>query len=389
MNLTSNVTLQHYAMLNLSLLPHSILFQSIVCPAGTFRSTEVPVCTLCPPNSKTNKAGSSHCSCIPGHYRHPLDGKHMPCHKPPGAPTNLSLLFIDQTSAILSWNSPTKASEDHLLNQQYKNEVVFRVKCSSCANNVLFNPSGDVFNETKLTLTNLEPVTTYTVQIHSLNGPSYSLVNNFNVNLSTGVEGTESPLKRTGYGVDMKTEYAETTFTTESAILSTVFNVKIVTITSKEVELMWDKPVHSDSPIEFYEVRWFPKTEVDAINKTTYSTKDTKAVLTDLMENTEYGFQIRCKTINGWGTYSNIVYAQTLQSITPGKYTQHTQKTQQSELFKRHCAISSDIPFRFAFSLQRVVDSEPSRCRRNRSDCLHRCARYCRNRARPTYEKPR
>lgn len=146
-------------------------------------------------------------------------------------------------------------------------------------------------------------------------------MNNFNVNVSSfgGVEGTESPVKRSNYGVDMKTEYAEITFTTESAILSTVFNVKIVSITSKEVELMWDKPVHSDSPIEFYEVRWFPKTEVDAINKTTYSTKETKTILTDLMENTEYGFQIRCKTINGWGTYSNIVYAQTLQSITPGK----------------------------------------------------------------------
>lgn len=291
----------------------------IVCPAGTFRSAEVPVCTLCPPNSKTNKAGSSHCSCIQGHYRHPLDGKHMPCHKPPGAPTNLSLLFIDQTSAILSWNPPTKPSEEHLLNQQFRNDVVFRVKCTSCANNVLFNPSGDVFNETKLTLTNLEPVTTYTVQIHSLNGPSYSLMNNLNLNSSSGgAEGTESPLKRNGYGVDMKTEFAEMTFTTESAILSTVFNVKIVTITSKEVELVWDKPVHSDSPIEYYEVRWFPKTEVDALNKTTYSTKETKAVLSDLMENTEYGFQIRCKTPNGWGTYSNIVYAQTLQSITPG-----------------------------------------------------------------------
>lgn len=255
-----------------------------------------------------------------------MDGKHMPCHKPPGPPTNLSLLFIDQTSAILSWNSPTKPSEEHLLNQQFRNDIVFRVKCSSCANNVLFNPSGDVFNETKLTLTNLEPVTTYTVQIHSLNGPAYSLMNNLNFSsAATGVEGTESPLKRNGYGMDMKTEYAEITFTTESAILSTVFNVKIVTITSKEVELQWEKPVHSDSPIEFYEVRWFPKSEVDAINKTTYSTKDTKAVLTDLVENTEYGFQIRCKTVNGWGTYSNIVYAQTLQSITPGEWSPRVQ----------------------------------------------------------------
>ena len=345
-----------------------------VCPAGTFRSAEVPVCTLCPPNSKTNKAGSSHCSCINGHYRHPLDGKHMPCHKPPGPPTNLSLLFIDQTSAVFSWNSPAKVSDDHLPNQHFRNDVVFRVKCTSCANNVIFNPSTDIFNETKFTLTNLEPVTSYTIQIHSLNGPSYSLVNAFNMN-SSAAEGTESPLKRQGYGNEVKTEFAEMTFTTESAIQSTVFNINIVTITSKEVELMWDKPAHSDSPIEFYEVRWFPKSEVDAINKTTYSTKETKAILADLSENTEYGFQIRCKTVNGWGTYSNIVYAQTLQSITPG--------TVSSKLIQTKLLICQ------IFSLQRIFHTKSPSCRRNCFDRLYRCSCNRCNRSRLTYEKPR
>lgn len=248
-----------------------------------------------------------------------MDGKHMPCHKPPGPPTNLTLLFIDQTSVILSWNPPMRTGDDHMTDHSFRNDVVFRVKCLTCTNNVVFNPSTDIFNDTKLTLTNLEPVTTYTVQIHSINGPSYSMSGNYNhSHMISGGEGTESPVKGRSYGMDMKTEFAEITFTTESAILSTVFNVKVVTITSKEVELTWDKPLHSDSPIEYYEVRWFPKTEVDAINKTTLSTKEMKAHIQDLAENTEYGFQIRCKTVNGWGTYSNIVYAQTLQSITPG-----------------------------------------------------------------------
>jgi Eph receptor B1 len=83
---------------------------------------------------------------------------------------------------------------------------------------------------------------------------------------------------------------------------------------------VWDKPLQTDSPIEAYEVRWFPKTEVDHMNKTTLNTKETRALITDLLENTEYGFQIRSKTMNGWGTFSNIVYAQTLQSITPGMF---------------------------------------------------------------------
>lgn len=295
----------------------------LVCQAGTFRSNEVLKCTLCPTNSKTSRAGSSLCTCIQGHYRHPFDGKHMPCYKPPEAPSNLTVLFFDQTSAILSWNSPQKLKNDHYVDQQFRNDVVFRVKCQSCSNNVVFNPSNDVFNETKLTITNLEPGTQYVVQIHSLNGPSYSLSSggynhSWSSFISTG-ESTESPLKR-GFFFDIKTEYSEITITTESTILSSVFNVKISTITSKEVEILWDKPLHNDSPIEFYEVRWFPKSDVDSLNKTTLSTKETKVLISDLSENTEYGFQIRCKTNSGWGTYSNIVYAQTLQSITPGSF---------------------------------------------------------------------
>jgi hypothetical protein len=77
--------------------------------------------------------------------------------------------------------------------------------------------------------------------------------------------------------------------------------------------------LHSDSPIEYYEVRWFPKTELDTLNNMTLSTKDLKAHIGDLIENTEYGFQVRCKTLNGYGTYSNIVYAQTLQNVSLGK----------------------------------------------------------------------
>lgn len=92
----------------------------------------------------------------------------------------------------------------------------------------------------------------------------------------------------------------------------------MIAITNKEVDLVWDKPMHSDSPIEYYEVRWFPKAEVDAMNKSVLSTKESKIHISDLQENTEYGFQVRCKTLNGWGTFSNIVYAQTHQSVSPG-----------------------------------------------------------------------
>ncbi|KAL1395611.1 hypothetical protein pipiens_011124 [Culex pipiens pipiens] len=289
-----------------------------VCPVGKFRSAEVDACTICPLNSKTNKIGSPFCPCLSGHYRHPRDGKHMPCYKPPGPPTNLTLLFIDQTSAILSWNAPQRAVDEQL-DTKYRSDIVFRIKCSACTSNVVFNPSSETFNDTKLTLTNLEPVTTYTVQIHSQHGVSYLLVQE-SASDKAGAAGydntsfnnhyhhaTEPPNVRSSSDLDdIKTEYAEITFTTE-----------VISITNKEVDLVWDKPMHADSPIEYYEVRWFPKSEVDAMNKSVLSTKESKAHIGDLQENTEYGFQVRCKTLNGWGTFSNIMYAQTHQSVSP------------------------------------------------------------------------
>lgn len=312
-----------------------------ICAAGMFRSAEVSKCTPCPPHSGSTAAGSAFCACKEGHYRHPKDGRHMPCYRPPGPPSNLTLLFMDQTSAILSWTQPqppsaltaaaaaaAATSDEH---QRYRNDIVFRVRCAACSANVVLNPSSDTFNDTKLTLTNLEQVTTYTVQIHSLNGVSYlrnALGNDSDDNVSavsSGSAGSSSanggaPNDETVNAAAIKTEYAELTFTTESAIQSAVFNVRILTVTSKEVDLVWDRPVHLDSPIDFYEVRWFPKSDLlDGANKTTVSTKEAKAHVDSLMENTEYGFQVRCKTLNGWGSYSNIVYGQTLQSVSPGR----------------------------------------------------------------------
>jgi Eph receptor B1 len=206
-----------------------------VCPVGRFRSEEVNVCTICPLNSRTNKIGSPFCPCEAGFYRHPRDGKHMPCYKPPGPPTNLTLLFIDQTSAILSWNPPTRSSTEERSDTKYRSDMVFRVKCAACTSNVVFNPSSDTFRDTKLTLTNLDPVTTYTVQIHSQNGISYP-VNNYTIDGLNSVGGSggqqygtthQPPLSRNNVEMEeIKTEFAEITFTTESAILSTVFNVK-------------------------------------------------------------------------------------------------------------------------------------------------------------------
>lgn len=299
----------------------------VECVAGTFRSNEVNKCLPCPPNSNASKTGSAICKCIEGFYRHPVDGNHMPCYKLPGAPMNLTLLFVDQTSAILSWSAPTKDLTPLVKGvEKYQSDIVYKIRCSMCSANVVYNPAADTFNETKITLTNLEPVTTYTIQIHATNGISY-LIDNGNysnetyANSDNHLRNSSNTATINGQQLNLneiKTSYAEIVFTTESVMFSTVLNLRVVDISSKGIELVWDKPLQTDTPIELYEVRWFPKSDLDAINKTSIHTKDSKVNIIDLLENTEYGFQVRCKTINGFGSYSNMVYAQTHQTVGSG-----------------------------------------------------------------------
>lgn len=252
----------------------------------------------------------------------------MPCYKLPGAPMNLTLLFVDQTSAILSWSAPPKDLTPLVHGmEKYQSDIVYKIRCSMCSANVVFNPAADTFNETKITLTNLEPVTTYTVQIHATNGISYLIENgNYSnetyANSDNYLRNSSNTAAINGQQLNLneiKTSYAEIVFTTESVMFSTVLNLRVVDISSKGIELVWDKPLQTDTPIELYEVRWFPKADLDAINKTSIHTKETKVNIVDLMENTEYGFQVRCKTINGFGSYSNMVYAQTHQTVGSGK----------------------------------------------------------------------
>ncbi|XP_017033637.1 ephrin type-B receptor 1-B isoform X4 [Drosophila kikkawai] len=297
------------------------------CPLGTFKSSEVQKCTACPPNSKALKAGSAYCECITGYYRHPRDGRHMPCYSPPAAPTNLTLLFVDQTSAILAWSAINANKNESYLGeptkaQKYRSDIVYKIRCSTCGSNVMYNPATDTFNETKITITNLEPVTTYTVQIHATNSVTLvtePLHSNETSDISNDYVFNNFSTTQNIPPLDLneiKTQYAEIVFTTESVLLSTVFNLRVLSITSKDADLEWDKPTQIDNPLEFYEVRWFPKLELDLINKTALNTKDTKAHIEGLVENTEYGFQVRCKTLNGFGSYSNMIYAQTLQAVS-------------------------------------------------------------------------
>lgn len=90
-----------------------------------------------------------------------------------------------------------------------------------------------VFNDTKVTITGLNPVTTYRFQVFAENG-------------ITELAG--------------ESDYVDITVTTEASVPSSVINVRVASVKSTEMSIAWDPPHTSDATdaegdtVEMYEV---------------------------------------------------------------------------------------------------------------------------------------
>lgn len=260
------------------------------CPPGSFRSAEIAKCTKCPSNSSSSSPGSEYCKCNTNFYRN-TSGKHLPCYRPPSAPKNLTVLFVDHNTVTLTWET---SSSD--------NKLLYSIRCAMCPVNSAYTPSTSPFYETKATITNLEPITSYTVQIVSHSNSKDNIGN-----------------------------FSEILFTTKSTIYTDILKVFVEKVTDNKIFLKWEKPHFQ---VEFYEVRWFLKgiENVDLNKTTSFNTKEVETVIENLSEDTEYGVQIRWKATDGFGPFSSIVYAFTRSEIHTGDNI-YNKKTQYQNIF--------------------------------------------------------
>ncbi|XP_075223132.1 eph receptor tyrosine kinase [Lycorma delicatula] len=258
-----------------------------VCPPGKYKpAVGDEHCQPCPAHSKAPDHGFSECRCNSGFYRAIKDPKSMPCTQPPSAPLNLTVDFVDQSTVILSWNTPAFLGG--------RTDTAYRIECDVCGLGVSYNPNLEVFNDTKITVSGLSPVTTYRFQIFSANGVS-DLTN------------------EQGQSVDI-------TVTTEASVTSaSVNNVRVINVKASEITLAWDPPITTDENMDSpdvvlnYEIRCF--TRQDDSNATSKLTVEQKATFTGLRQRTEYGFQVRAKTTHGWGEFSPPIYKTTGQVL--------------------------------------------------------------------------
>ncbi|XP_023013545.1 ephrin type-B receptor 2 isoform X3 [Leptinotarsa decemlineata] len=260
-----------------------------VCQQETYKAeTGDGPCLPCPDFSQGPDYGLKECQCISGYFRAVTDPKNMSCTQPPSAPQNLTVSFVDQSTVILSWLPPEKLGG--------RTDTAYKIKCDACSLGLVqYNPNTETFNETRITISGLNAVTTYRFQIFAENGVSH-------------------------LALRASSEYADIVVTTEASVASSITNIRVMSVKSTDITLMWDAPSNNDGSdmendmVDAYEVRWFQRNDIDYSNNSLI-TSDLSATITGLQQRTEYGLQVRAKTQRGWGAYSPVIFKTTGQVL--------------------------------------------------------------------------
>lgn len=252
------------------------------CPPGHFKShTGDEACITCPLYSESSVYAAAECKCILGYFRAAKDSKDSSCTQPPSAPDNLTVVFADQFSVTLSWHPPQKTGG--------RTDITYRVQCLNCGPTAEFKPASEGLNTTRVTVIGLDPVTEYKFQVFAENGVS---------------DLTQEPAKQ-----------INVTAITEASVVSVVSKLKVVGVESDKLSLVWSPPptdeTDPEDSIESYEIKCFPKGDIESSNATIIKTEDARIVISGLKRDTEYGLRVRAKMKRGWGDFGGIVYART------------------------------------------------------------------------------
>ncbi len=247
------------------------------CPLGRFKhaSGDGP-CLICPPHSQALYTGSVECSCNEGYYRAPGDARTAACTRPPTSPRKPSYRWLDQTTLLLSWDPP--------IDEGGRSDTQYRVECPLCSAAVLMTPKSPSA-QTSVTISNLQPGSTYKIRILATNGVSGLSVNNDN--------------------------YAEiNAYSKGGGRGAIVTDLRILEVKPTRVHLMW-RPPSDQLDVDAYEVRYFVKGG-SRNSSQALTTRKESAIIRGLVDKTNYGFEVRAQTASqGWGDFGPAVYVKT------------------------------------------------------------------------------
>eukprot|EP00066_Takifugu_rubripes_P022639 XP_011611905.1 PREDICTED: ephrin type-B receptor 2 [Takifugu rubripes] len=263
------------------------------CPSGFFKPTQGDEpCMQCPINSRTTSEGAINCVCRNGYYRTDSDPLQMPCTTVPSAPQSV-ISSVNETSVMLEWLPPRDSGgrEDVVFNIICKSCGGGRGGCTRCGDNVQFLPRQLGLTETRVYISDLLAHTQYTFEVQAVNGVS-----------------DQSPYSP---------QYASVNITTNQAAPSTVSIMHQVSRTVDSITLSWSQPDQPNGVILDYELQYYEKDHSE-LNSTVIRSPTNTVVIRGLKQGTIYVFQVRARTVAGFGRYSGKLYFQTMTEVTPG-----------------------------------------------------------------------
>ncbi|XP_062315490.1 ephrin type-B receptor 2 isoform X2 [Osmerus eperlanus] len=257
------------------------------CVSGFFKPAQGDhKCLQCPINSRTTNEGATNCVCRNGYYRTDSDPPQMPCTTIPSAPQSV-ISMVNETSLRLEWSTPREAGgrDDVVYNIICKSCGGGRGGCTRCGDNVQFGPRQLGLTETRVHISDLLAHTQYTFEIQAVNGVS-----------------DQSPYSP---------QYSSVNITTNQAAPSAVSIMHQVSRTPDSITLSWSQPDQPNGLILDYELQYYEKSQAEW-NSSVVRSQTNTAIIRSLKAGAIYVFQVRARTVAGFGRFSGKMYFQTM-----------------------------------------------------------------------------
>ncbi|XP_055021630.1 ephrin type-B receptor 2 isoform X1 [Boleophthalmus pectinirostris] len=256
------------------------------CPSGSFKAAQGDhSCVPCPLHSRTTNQAATTCLCRSGYYRTDAEGPGTRCTTIPTAPQNV-ISIVNETSLRLEWSPPDDSGgrDDVVYNIICKSCGSGRGGCTRCGDNVQFVPRQLGLSGGQVHISELLAHTQYTFEIQAVNGVS-----------------DQSPYSP---------HYSTVNITTNQAAPSAVSIIHQVNRSPTSITLSWSQPDQPNGVILDYELHHYEKVTLHA--GTLSRSQTNTALIRGLKPGTIYVFQVRARTVAGFGRFSGKMYFQTM-----------------------------------------------------------------------------
>ncbi|XP_059807653.1 ephrin type-B receptor 2 [Hypanus sabinus] len=257
------------------------------CPLGSFKPLQGDnLCLTCPINSRTTSEGATSCICRNGYYRSDSDPHDMPCTTTPSEPQTV-ISSVNETSLNLEWTPPRESGgrEDVVYNVICKTCKSGHGRCTRCGDHVQFVPRQLGLAEPHVYISDLLAHTQYTFEIQAVNGVS-----------------DQSPYSPS---------FASINITTNQAAPSPISFIHQVSRTVDSITLSWADPDQPNGVILDYELQYYEKDQTK-YNFSTVKSQTNTITIRNLRVGSIYVFQVRARTVAGFGQFSGKMYFQTM-----------------------------------------------------------------------------